>query len=181
MSFAMILLAAAGFSAGDPYDYKELVTTEQRPIAEIGYGLFDFGKDAIGWLVLRGLPRGEYEIVIGEMTNSTGHVDNPWGESTIRVQTLKGMIDSCDFRVPMPPDPVNVVGYKPETAPAIRLPEKFGVVFPFRYVEIVKSPGHVDSGNLVRMMCPHTLLRQQIQAHYLGYQLHTHEEYILSL
>ena len=152
MSFALILLAAAGFSAGDPYDYKELVTTEQRPIAEIGDGLFDFGKDAIGWLVLRGLPRGEYEVVIGEMTNSTGHVDNPWGESTIRVQTLKGMIDSCDFRVPMPPDPVNVVGYKPETAPAIRLPEKFGVVFPFRYVEIVKSPGHVDSGNLVRMM-----------------------------
>ena len=39
----------------------------------------------------------------------------------------------------MPADAVNLKGYDPK-APAIRLPERFGVVFPFRYAEVVRGP-----------------------------------------
>ncbi|MBR4938536.1 MAG: hypothetical protein IKZ22_06640, partial [Kiritimatiellae bacterium] len=65
---------------GDPYAYKELTVTPSRPV-EIRKGLFDFGKDGIGWLELNGEPAGEYVLVLGEMTNAEGRVANPFPES----------------------------------------------------------------------------------------------------
>ena len=68
-------------SIPDPYDYKELVTTEQQP-KMVREGLWDFGKAAFGWLEFRGLPAGEYEVVLGEMTNAAGCVANPYPNSS---------------------------------------------------------------------------------------------------
>lgn len=74
--------------AGDPYDYKELVTSASHP-EEIREGLFDFGKDGIGWLELHGVEPGLYKVTMGELTNAEGHVANPYTNSTIRSQTLE--------------------------------------------------------------------------------------------
>ena len=133
----------AAARANDPYDYKELVTREVLPARisanAVGRKVADFGKDAVGWLELDGPASGPYEIVLGELVNSRGEVTNEYPRSTIRCRRLAGVKPAGKFRVPMPADRINLKGYDPK-APAIRLPERFGVVFPFRYAEIVKGP-----------------------------------------
>ncbi len=136
-------MAALGRTGADPYDYKELVERRVRA-AEIstngaGRVVADFGKDAVGWLELDGPDAGPYEIVLGELVNRHGEVTNEYPRSSIRCQRLKGVKPSGRFRVPMPADSLNLRGYDPK-APAILLPEGFGVVFPFRYAEVVSGP-----------------------------------------
>ena len=136
-------LLSATAAAGDPYDYKELVVREVGPAKvaanAAGRSVVDFGKAAVGWLELDGAEAGPYEIVIGELVNSRGEVANEYPRSSIRCQRLSGVKPSGRYRVPMPADSVNLKGYDPK-APAIRLPERFGVVFPFRYAEVVRGP-----------------------------------------
>ena len=144
---AVCIVAAAGaaslFGAGDPYDYKELVTREVRPekVAQnaAGHKVADFGRDAVGWLELVGDAAGPYEIVLGEMLGGRGEVTNAYPSSTIRCRRVSGVKPAGRHRVPLPPDAVNLRGYDPK-APAIRLPERFGVVMPFRYAEVVSGP-----------------------------------------
>ena len=136
--------AIAAASAGpDPYDYKELVVREvpsSRTVKNaVGHKVVDFGKDAIGWLELDGTAAGPYEIVIGELRNARGEVTNEYPRSTIRCQRISGLKPSGRHRVPMPPDRFNLKGYDPK-APAVLLPDRFGIVFPFRYAEIVSGP-----------------------------------------
>ena len=137
----------------DPCDYKELVVRDVVPERTVptddGCALVDFGKDAIGWLEIGG-GAGAYEIVIGEMTNAEGHVANPHPGSTIRVQTLKGMKDAGWHRPEMKPDRWNLTGYDPKKSPAIRLPERIGLVFPFRYAEIVRFPSEITCERFVQ-------------------------------
>ena len=161
MKVRVVALAslAAGLCAasGDPYVYRELVKTASSP-REVRSGLFDFGKDGIGWLEFKGVVPGDYEIVIGEMTNAAGHVANPYPGSTIRCQKLSGTVEAgATYRVPMPPDKWNLTGYAPKTAPAIALPKWAGIVYPFRYVEVVKGLEGVKAANLVRQMVHHPI------------------------
>ena len=145
----MLQSALVGCSLGpahkvnDPYDYKELVTREVKPVKvsqnAVGRTVVDFGKDAIGWLELDGPESGEYEIVMGELVNGRGEVTNAYPKSTIRCYRVKGMKTAGVHRVPLPPDRLNLKGYDPK-APAILLPERFGIVAPFRYVEVVSGP-----------------------------------------
>lgn len=137
--------------AGDPYDYKELVTSASHP-EEIREGLFDFGKDGIGWLELHGVEPGLYKVTMGELTNAEGHVANPYTNSTIRCQTLEWWVSKKVQRLLMPADPWNLIGYDMEHAPAVSLPRWAQIVFPFRYVEIVKAAGNVEGRHLVRKM-----------------------------
>ena len=137
--------AAAGLVSGaaDPYDYKELVEREVTP-AKVsrnvaGHLVADFGRDAIGWLELKGEGTGPYEIVIGELCNGRGEVTNAYPKSTIRCRRISGVKSAGSHRVPLPPDRLNLKGYDPN-APAILLPERFGIVTAFRYVEIVAGP-----------------------------------------
>ncbi|MBR2838163.1 MAG: alpha-L-rhamnosidase [Kiritimatiellae bacterium] len=139
----LAVAAAALMGAGDPYDYKELVAREVRPakVARNADGrlVADFGRDAVGWLELAGDASGPYEIVLGELLGGRGEVTNAYPRSTIRCLRVKGVKPAGRHRVPMPPDGVNLRGYDPK-APAIRLPERFGVVMPFRYAEVVSGP-----------------------------------------
>ena len=127
----------------DPYDYKELVTREISPVKAArnaaGRIVADFGRDAVGWLELDGQEAGQYEIVIGELRNARGEVTNEYPRSNIRCQKLSGVKPSGKYRVPMPPDKANLKGYDPN-APAILLPERFGIVYPFRYAEVLSGP-----------------------------------------
>jgi len=97
----------------------------------------DFGCTAFGWLELVG--DGPYSIVLGEMTNAEGRVTNPSPGSLIRAQSLSGEVPGCRYRVPMPPDSLNLRGYNPK-APAILLPKELGIVYPFRFAEIIEAP-----------------------------------------
>jgi len=146
MMTSLVLAVALNVSTNvsAPMADTGLVTTETaskggRP------DLYDFGKDAFGWLELRGVPAGEYELVLGELTNAAGHVDKVYGGSSIRCQRLKGRADGAAvFRVPMPKDARNT-GDR-----AVPIPKPFGVVMPFRYVEVVKLPGAAEAGRFVR-------------------------------
>ena len=152
--FAFICCAVAvGLSAGagDPYDYKELTTTASHPV-EVREGLFDFGKDGIGWLEFHRAPKGVYGLVIGEMTNAEGHVANPCPGSTIRCLEMERRVESDVQRFIMPADPWNLIGYDMVNAPAIALPRWAQIVFPFRYVEIRHAEGTVKPVNIVRKM-----------------------------
>ena len=129
--------------ASDPYRYRELAVREVQPVKiaanAAGRIVADFGRDAIGWLELDGPESGPYEIAIGELVNRRGEVTNEYPKSSIRCQTVTGVKPAGRHRVPMPPDRFNLKGYDPK-APAIRLPERFGVVFPFRYAEVMRGP-----------------------------------------
>ena len=129
--------------AMDPYDYKELVVREVKPVKvsrnAAGHELVDFGLDAVGWLELDGPEAGPYEIVLGELVNARGEVTNAYPRSTIRCFRVKGTKQAGVHRVPLPPDRLNLKGYDPK-APAILLPERLGIVTAFRYAEIVKGP-----------------------------------------
>ncbi len=140
---AMAGACAVSYAAGDPYDYKELVTREIVPVKTAvnaaGRSVADFGRDAVGWLELEGPAAGPYEIVIGELCNARGEVTNEYPRSNIRCQRLKGFKQAGRHRVEMPPDSFNLKGWDTK-APAILLPERFGIVTPFRYAEIVRCP-----------------------------------------
>ena len=140
--WGLSLIALHGVTAADPYDYKRLevrtvapacVTTNAAKCAVV-----DFGCTGFGWLEMTG--EGPYSIVVGEMTNADGRVVNPYHPSlSIRAQKLMGDAPGCRYRVPMPADPVNLKGYNPK-APAIALPKEIGIVYPFRFVEILWAP-----------------------------------------
>lgn len=153
------ILAVAALAEGiavakvpdDPYDYKELTTTASHPV-EIRDGLFDFGRDGIGWLEFHGAKPGVYKVVIGEMTNSAGHVANPFPDSTIRCQVLERGVSGDVYRFTMPSDPWNRIGFDMINTPAIELPRWAQIVFPFRYVEVVRAAGPISRENVVRKM-----------------------------
>ena len=135
--------ALAGYGACDPYDYKQIVVREVAP-AEVrvnasGHTLVDFGRDAIGWLEVSGEEEGRYEIRIGELLNARGEVTNEYPKSTIRFHRIAGMKKRGVHRIPLKPDWLNLRGHDPK-APAILLPEKYGIVTAFRYAEVVEGP-----------------------------------------
>ena len=127
----------------DPYAYHQLQVTAEHPEAistnSADHVLLDFGKDAVGWFEFADGPAGEYEIVLGELTNAQGSVAMEYPKSNIRLAKVTGEKGAGLFRVPLPPDKFNLKGYDPK-APAILLPNTIGTVMPFRFVELVKSP-----------------------------------------
>ena len=129
---------------------KPLVTTARHP-CEVRENLFDFGKAAFGWLELRDVARGDYEVTIGEMTNAEGHVANPCPGSSIRTYSVTCRVESARQVVALPVDRLNTTGWDPK-APAVLLPPKFPVVAPFRYAEVTKGADRVRAANLVRQM-----------------------------
>ena len=130
---------------------RKVVTTAQGVVAErrtaAGRPVFDFGKDAFGWLEIESAAGGDYELVLGELCDGTGAVTNRFRGSTIRAVRAKGVAAAGRFRVPLVADRRNTTG--PKGSPAILLPADLGVVMPFRYVEAAKLPA---GAKLVRQM-----------------------------
>ncbi len=95
----------------------------------------DFGKDAFGKLQINYSAKQPETLTVrlGEKL-SDGKIDrNPGG--TIRFQEVKLEVvpEKPEFIVQLPPD-------KRNTGPAaVQLPDSFGVVMPFRYVEIARG------------------------------------------
>lgn len=119
-----------------------VVTDAQQPVSSValpdGAQVFDFGLDAFGWAEVF-LPPGRWTLRLGETLARDGHVNlSPGG--TIRATEVTFPADGSGFlRVPTPPDIRNTTGVNGK-ATAIPIPRQFGIVMPFRYLEIVNCP-----------------------------------------
>ena len=123
---------------------SETVVTPQNPekvlLLATGGRLWDFGKDAFGWLEIESEHGGAYDIVMGELTNALGCVTNEYRGSTIRSARVAGVAAAGRHRVALEPDFRNTHG--PVESPAICLDPSIGTIMPFRYVqEIALPPG----------------------------------------
>ncbi|MBP5511087.1 MAG: alpha-L-rhamnosidase [Kiritimatiellae bacterium] len=119
----------------------------------LGNAVVDFGKDAWGWIEL--LPPmsmtigGDFSLHVGERIGDGGVVDRKPG-GTVRYVKVNGALTTPGiYRVPFPADKRNTNNGK--DGPAIRLPNEFGVVMPFRYVEVADCPYRVTR-NTIRMI-----------------------------
>jgi len=114
-----------------------------------GRVLVDFGRAAFGWVELvppRDMPRGgPFTLHLGEKLKGDGVDAKPGG--TIRYAKVNGALTSPNvYRVPLVADKRNTSGGK--EGAAILLPPEFGVVMPFRYVEIEECPYTVTADTI---------------------------------
>jgi hypothetical protein len=142
----------AAFSASGATG-QSVVVDVQSPakaelIADVGVLHADFGRDAFGWAEMD-LPTGEYVVRLGEKLDAKGRIDmRPGG--TIRAAEVKFKSGGAGFsRVPLVADARNTKGVNGKTH-AIAIPAQYGVVMPFRYVEVVGAPASAGAANVRR-------------------------------
>jgi alpha-L-rhamnosidase len=140
--FAVVV--GAGLRAGS----APVKLVEQDPVSVVklpdGDYLLDFGRDAFGNLLLTPEPasRGEITIRFGEALRD-GRIDRtPPG--SVRYSAVKAVIDGSSEVIAPPPDARNT---KP---PAVLTPTEWGVLTPFRWVEIEGWPGVLRPGDVKR-------------------------------
>lgn len=149
---AIAVLLAATALAGESPQRKDVIVSVQKPAKVVhtsdGTVLLDFERDAFGWIELNAA-KGEYVIRAGEKLDSRGGVDaNPGG--TIRHAEVHVTSHGSGFeRVPFVADERNTKGVNGQTH-AYPIPAKFGVVMPFRYVEVVSAPCEVGAEGVRR-------------------------------
>ena len=151
---AVAVAVSASIAHGaDPYALKSTVAIEQLPervfTNEAGNVVIDFGKDAFGWLEIDAPASGlEYFINLGEVLwDENGSVDRNPG-ICVRARGVKWHTEKSGFqRVPVAPDLRNE--FDAGEGVAAKMPEKFGVVAPFRAVEFYRADFPV-TGKTVR-------------------------------
>lgn len=115
-------------------EFESLTTAPVRTI-KIGEGHYfiDFGKAYFGTVELLSNATQQDSLIIhlGEKISSENHIDRDPG-STIRYQKIKLDALSANDTISLKLTP-NKKNTRP---PAIQLPSSFGVIIPFRYVEI---------------------------------------------
>lgn len=118
---------------------QEVVTISPKSVHSFSDGswLIDFGRDAFGWLELTvdNPPPGRVMTLrVGEALKD-GRVDmEPGGSIRAEEFSLTLEKDRTHYRIEMKPGALNL---RPE---AIKIPAEFGIVMPFRYVEITGLP-----------------------------------------
>lgn len=116
---------------------------------EQGRVFVDFGRAAFGWAELlppRDLERGgAFKLHLGEKAQGR-HVDPKPGASIRYAQVRGALTNPGIYRVPLEADPRNTTGGKEGVA--IQMPKEFGVVMPFRYVEIEECPYSVTADTI---------------------------------
>ena len=144
----------AAFSASGATG-RSVVVDVQSPakaelIADVGVLRADFGRDAFGWAEID-LPTGEYVVRLGEKLDAKGRIDmRPGG--TIRAAEVKFKSGGAGFsRVPLVADARNTKGVNGKTH-AIAIPAQYGVVMPFRYVEVLGAPASAGAANVRRQV-----------------------------
>ena len=118
---------------------KELEVVAVEPISIVpvtNRTFIDFGRDAFGWLELEidSPDARTLEIHLGERADGDSVHRKPGGTIRYVKTTLAITSGQRTYRVQTPPDKRNTTGE------AICVPEKFGVILPFRYVEFVNPP-----------------------------------------
>ena len=120
-----------------------------------GRTFVDFGRAAFGWVELvppRDMQNGgPYALHIGE--KALGDTVDPTPGGTIRYAKVTGALTNPGmYRVPLQADKRNTSGGK--EGAAIMLPPEFGVVMPFRYVEVEACPYPVTA-DTIRQIAVH--------------------------
>ncbi len=108
----------------------------------------DFGKDAFGTLevTLTSPARDTLEIHLGEKLISPGTIDrDPGGTIRYKMVHLPLSPGKHTYVIRLKPDQRNT-GVR-----AIHLPESIGVVMPFRYCEIIRSPSVITPSDISRI------------------------------
>ena len=135
-----------------------VVTRHVAPVSFLtnanGRAVVDFGKDAFGWLELLPPPAftgGVCSAMIGESI-WPGNVVNCWPAGSIRYEWCERAVlpaTAGPVRVPFRANGRNTRYSK--AVPPIKIPQQYGVVMPFRYVEFFDEPFPIRPEN-VRMV-----------------------------
>ena len=156
MRNSIVLLVFTLLTAGTMA--REVVTTEQPPALveeRNGVTFIDFGKDAFGWLSFD-VPadaHGSFEVRLGEKLSRSGAVDSKPGGTIRFASVICTVTGPGRYRVPLIADRRNTCGLNKSAAKLlVPIPERFGVVLPFRYVEVRNAPFAVAQTNVCRTM-----------------------------
>jgi len=116
-------------------------------VRDEGHAFFDFGKAAFGRLVITVNPEKQDSIIVHLGEKSTGkNVDRkPGGSIRYTKVAMEIVPGKSSYKVPLVADPRNT------NKRAIALPDSFGVIMPFRYVEIENLPDKLLKENLHRI------------------------------
>lgn len=108
----------------------------------------DFGKHAFGWLeiTLDSKKETNVEVRLGEHAVNQRVELNPGGTIRSAKAMLNLRVGRHRYRIETPRDQRNT-----EEPLAIRLPEEFGNVMPFRYAEIIGPAGSLAPGDCVQV------------------------------
>ena len=150
VSSACAALAAPAAYLGEP---KQTVVEVQYPervfTNAAGRLCADFGKDAFGWLEIDAPASGlDYFLAIGERLRDDGTLDRT-PPPCVRCIGMKWHTEKSGFqRLPVPPDMRNL--FPDKVGMPISLPEKFGIVTPFRAAEIYECAFPVTAKTIRR-------------------------------
>ena len=147
-SQAVAFLTAEKLGADTALRYP-LAQEHVRPVRVVtnaqGHAFVDFGRAAFGWVELLP-PRtmehgGPFLLHLGEKASGNSVDTQPGG--TIRYAKVRGALTHPNiYRVPLNADARNTGGA------AVRLPQDYGVVMPFRYVEVEECPFPVTADSI---------------------------------
>jgi alpha-L-rhamnosidase len=150
LAFFLLAIVAGAFaskvdSSGNRFKI-ERISPVKVSTTVAGSFLADFGKDAFGTLELRYRSSRTDTLVIrlGEKLLE-GRIDaNPGGTIRCTEVNLPVFPSKENYILQLPPNKRNTTGA------AVLLPDSFGVIVPFRYIEII-NPGHpVTASDLVQ-------------------------------
>ena len=106
----------------------------------------DFGKAAFGRLSLHYTPQKKTTLIVHLGEKITGNrIDrNPGGSIRYASVNLTLLPGTSAYDITLKPDTRNTTGA------AVLLPDSFGVIMPFRYVEIENCPDDLEAENILR-------------------------------
>ena len=145
------LVASAYAPVGAP---KSTVATIEFPECvftnDAGRLCVDFGKDAFGWLEIDAPTAGlGYFLAIGERLKDGGTLERVGGPPCVRCVGVKWHTEKSGFqRIPVPPDLRNL--FPASEGTPIAMPMEFGIVTPFRAVEIYESEFPITKATIRR-------------------------------
>ncbi|WPJ96257.1 family 78 glycoside hydrolase catalytic domain [Coraliomargarita algicola] len=148
LRFLLISLLCGSMLDAAPTQVVDESPVELRELEE-GVTLVDFGRVAFGNLRLEARANATVTVHFGEAIKD-GRVDrHPPG--TVRYRAVTVALDGGSASVVAPPrDRRNTQTNHPKNPPAILTPAEWGVVLPFRWVEIDGWPGELLPQQIVR-------------------------------
>ena len=151
LSVGVALTSAAAYLGEAKQTVAEVQYPERVFTNAAGRICVDFGKDAFGWLEIDAPAAGlDYFLAMGEHLKEDGTL-NRMPPPCVRCVGVKWRTGKSGFqRLPTPPDLRNLFAAK--EGAAIALPEKFGVVTPFRAVEIYECAFPVTAKTIRRQI-----------------------------
>lgn len=148
----LICLVTIGISSSLPaFDFAEKVVRgkERYPVSictnAAGHAVVDFGRHAFGWIEVDASVKGDYFFIWGELLDKCGSVQTnafyTRNEGNVRCAcTCDSIVSNGWMRIPYKTGNNSAFNENPVG--------RFGVVMPFRWLEIVQSPFPITATNV---------------------------------